>query len=442
MDSFFGREREIASLRKQREISMRQARFTVLTGRRRVGKTELVRKALDDGETPYLHLPITRQPESTLCAQLQEETEAVLNLGIHGQCRRFGELFGELMRESITRPFTLVLDEFQEFDRTNPGIFGDIQALWDRHHVQSRINLVVCGSVNRLMNKIFFSDAEPLYGRNTAKLELKPFEPELIKSVFTHYHAGFSREALLALWTISGGVARYIDMMMAERSFSKKAMIESALGDTSSFIDEGRTVLADEFGTDYGTYFTILASIASGRTTTAELKNAIGTDVGGFLAKLENQYGIVKREQPLFDRENGKNGHYRIDDCFFRFWFRFVFKYRYLIELGRYDRLLEVALRDFDTFSGEALEGYFRWKFASEGRYTRMGRWWDRKGENEIDLVCEDEFEDALDFFEIKREASRIDLDLLRRKSEAFFAKNPEKRKRHVQFSGLSLNDM
>lgn len=442
MVKFFGREHEIDSLRKQREISSRQARFTVVTGRRRIGKTELVRRALDDGKALYLHLPITRQPESTLCAQLQDETEAVLNLGIHGQCRRFGELFGELMKESIRRPFTLVLDEFQEFDRTNPGIFGDIQALWDRHHASSKINLVVCGSVNRLMNKIFFSDAEPLYGRNTAKLEVKPFEPELIKEIFGHYRSTYAKDALLALWTISGGVARYIDMMMADRSFSKKAMIESALSDTSPFIDEGRTVLADEFGPDYGTYFTILASIASGRTTTSEVRNAIGSDVGGFLSKLENQYGIIKREQPIFDRENGKNGHYRIDDCFFRFWFRFVFKYRYLIELGRYDRLLEVAMRDFDTFSGESLEGYFRWKFAAEGRYTRMGRWWDRKGENEIDLVCEDEFENTLDFYEVKREEARIDLDMLRRKSEAFFAKNPAKRERKTRFLGLSLTDM
>ena len=75
MDSFFGREKEIALLRRERETARRAARFTVLTGRRRVGKTALVRKALDDGVLPYVHLPITRQPESTLCGQMQEEAE-------------------------------------------------------------------------------------------------------------------------------------------------------------------------------------------------------------------------------------------------------------------------------------------------------------------------------------------------------------------------------
>ena len=153
---FFGRQDEIAALRRIRSVALESARMTVLTGRRRVGKTALVRQALDDGRIPYVHLPITRQPEVTLCEQLQAECEAVLHLDIHGTCQRFGELFKVLMAESVKRPFTLVLDEFQEFDRTNPGVYGDIQAIWDRYHQKSKVNLVVSGSVNRLMNKIFW----------------------------------------------------------------------------------------------------------------------------------------------------------------------------------------------------------------------------------------------------------------------------------------------
>ena len=210
----------------------------------------------------------------------------------------------------------------------------------------------------------------------------------------------------------------------------------------SSYLSEGRTILAEEFGPDYGTYFTILSSIASGATRTAELKNIVGTDVNGFLTKLENQYALVSKKQPIFARESSKDCHYQIDDCFFRFWFRFVFKYRYLIELGRFDRLLDIASRDFDSFSGLALERYFHWKFECEGRYTRMGGWWDRKGENEIDLVCEDEAENLLVFYEIKRDAARIDLRALAAKRDAFLAKNPDKRKRRISLGGLSLQDM
>ena len=439
---FFGRQEEISALRRIRSAATENARMTVLTGRRRVGKTALVRKALDDGKMPYVHLPITRQPEVTLCEQLQAECEDVLHLGMHGTCRRFGDLFRELMKESVRRPFTLVLDEFQEFDRTNPGVFGDIQAIWDRFHPQSKINLVISGSVNRLMNKIFLSDSEPLYGRNTGRLQLQPFSASLLKEIFRSYRPAYKPADLLVLWTLTGGVARYVDLLMSEKAFSRKAMMETVFDPTSSYLDEGRTILADEFGPDYGTYFTILAVLSSGQTTSAELKNVLGCEVGGYLAKLENQYGVISKKQPLFAKSSSKNCHYQIDDCFFRFWFRFVFKNRYLQELGRYDRMRELAERDFDAFAGYSLERYFIWKMREGTSFTRIGSWWDRKGENEIDLVCEDEAKGLLSFFEVKTDVRRLDLGVLRRKSEAFFAKKPEKRSAKITFGGLSIEDM
>ena len=346
------------------------------------------------------------------------------------------------MQESIRRPFTLVLDEFQEFDHTNPGVFGDIQHIWDKYHGQSKINLVVCGSINRLMKKIFFNDAEPLYGRNTGKLELQPFGVPLLKEIFGFYHPDFSNDDLLALWTVSGGVARYVDMMMSRHAFTRAEMLDLIFSPASSFIDEGRTVLSDEFGTDYGTYFTILAAIASGQNTSAEIKNLLDVDVGGYLSKLEKDYSLISKRQPLFEPTVTKNCHYQIDDCFFRFWFRFVYKNGYLLELGRRDRMRELAARDFDVFSGFALERYFRWKFIGENAYTRIGGWWDRKGENEIDLVCEDEVGGRLDFYEVKHDADRLDMGALKAKSAAFFAKNPTLRTRAVSFAGLSTEDM
>ena len=439
---FYGREDEIDELRKVREISHRFARFTVVTGRRRIGKTELVRQAFDDKTDLYLHLVITKKTEKIQCEKLQEEAVRVLGMTIHGTCTCFSELFEELMKESVSRPFTLVLDEFQEFDRTNPGVFGDIQAIWDRFHPQSKINLVISGSVNRLMNKIFFSDSEPLYGRNTGRLQLQPFGTALLKEIFRSYRPAYKPADLLALWTFTGGVARYVDLLMSERAFSRKAMLDTVFDPTSSYLDEGRTILADEFGPDYGTYFTILAVLSSGQTTSAELKNVLGCEVGGYLAKLENQYGIISKKQPLFEKSSSKNCHYQIDDCFFRFWFRFVFKYQYLIELRRYEELRKIAERDYAVFSGFSLEFFFRRKFIEESRCTRLGGWWDRKGENEIDLVVDDEFAGKLEFVEIKRDAARISLAELKEKGEAFFAKNPDVRSRRTSFVGLSIKDM
>jgi AAA+ ATPase superfamily predicted ATPase len=439
---FFGREIELKELRKVRELSQERSRFTVLTGRRRVGKTELSREAFDDGKTPYLNLPITRQPEVTLCAQLQEEAERVLHLGIHGTCTRFGELFRELMKEAERRPYTLVIDEFQEFDRTNPGVYGDIQHIWDEYHNKTKLNLVVNGSVNRLMNKIFFDDSQPLYGRNTGTLMLKPFGPSLLKEIFRCYKPDYTNSDLLALWTVSGGVARYVDMMMSAHAFTKAEMLEEIFSPLSAYIPEGRTILADEFGSDYGTYFTLLAAISAGQTTSAELKNLLGTEVGGFLAKLEDQYSIVEKKQPIFGKPTSKNAHFQVDDCFFRFWFRFVHKLSYLNELGRRDRMRDIAERDFGVFSDYALERYFTAKIVEDKGCTRIGSWWDRKGENEIDIVCEDEIAETLAFYEVKIDASRFDATRLAEKVEAFFAKNPDKRNLHYKTGLLSIDDM
>ena len=104
--------------------------------------------------------------------------------------------------------------------------------------------------------------------------------------------------------------------------------------------------------------------------------------------------------------------------------------------------LRQIVERDFDAFAGTALERWFRAKFLEEGRYTRIDGWWDRKGENEIDLVCENETDGTLDFREVKTDPPRIDLQALGLKVAAFFRKNPDLRRERFGVGGLSLKDM
>lgn len=439
---FFGRKSELEALRKVRETSRETARFTVVTGRRRIGKTELVKKAFDDGKTDCLYWLVTRRPEKVQCQAFQAAAEKTLGIRIPGRCERFREVLDAVLAVSEARPFTLIVDEFQEFERVDSGIFGDVQSVWDDHQNRAKINLVVCGSVNRLINKIFFNIAEPLYGRNTGRLDLKPFPVSLLKKILAKYHPAYAPEDLLALWTLTGGVARYVDLLMSNRAFTLGSMLKTIFGRITSFVDEGKVVLVEEFGREYGTYFAILAAIASGRTSCAEIKNEIGTEVGGYLTKLEDDYALISKKQPIFEKTSNKNCHYQIDDCFFRFWFRFVYKYQYLIELGRFEELRKLVKQDFNSFAGYALERYFIWKFTEETRCTRLGGWWDRKGENEIDLVVEDEFAGTLDFKEVKIDRTRVDLKALKAKTLAFFAKNPEKQGAKTTIGGLSLKDM
>ena len=439
---FYGREKEISELRQQRDISRKFARFTVVTGRRRIGKTQLIRQAFDDGVSPYIHLVITKKTEKVQCANHQREVERALGITIRGRCERFAELFEDLIKESASRPFTLVLDEFQEFDQVDDSIYAEMAGVWDRYHSDSKINLVVCGSVNRLMNKIFFDDSQPLYGRNTGRLHVEPFDASVLKTIITDFNPRYSKEDLLALWTITGAVPRYVELLMENGATTRDAMIDTVFGGITSFIDEGRNILADEFGKEYGTYFTILAAIASGRTTYAQIVNEVGMEVGGYLTRLETQYGLIAKRRPFLEKTSNKNCIYQINDCFFRFWFRFVFGYSDMIELKRLDDLREIVKRDFNTFAGYSLERYFQWKFMEEAHYCKIAGWWDRKGENEIDLVCEDVKSGKIDFYEVKTNPGRYSDAKLQAKIEKFFEKNPEKRNLGQKSGLLSIADM
>lgn len=437
---FYDREIEIAALREIREKSRRNARFTVVTGRRRVGKTQLIKRAFED--EPYLYLYVSRKAEKDLCSGFQSEIARVLDLPAVGSAQHFEDLFRLVVDASKRRPVTLVIDEFQEFYRVNASVFSAMANIWDDAQKKAKLNLVVCGSVNRLMSKIFKDSSEPLYGRNTGLLHIQPFRISVLREILADHSPRYSNEDLLSLWTMTGGVARYVEQLMDDGAFTRKKMLDSIFRLDSSYLDEGMSILVQEFGKEYGTYFSILSAIASGHTEYSQIKNDVGVDVGAYLAKLESEYGLVRRKVPIFAAQVSKRSNYEIDDCFFRFWFRFVWKNMYLKELQRFDVMRDLAQRDYEIFSGRALEWYFRWKFIEEKKYTRMDSWWDRKGENEIDLVCDDEVSGRIDFFEVKRDKARIDLTALKKKSIAFFEKNPKLAGRKVSFAGLSMADM
>ena len=437
---FYDREEEISALREIRARSREVARFTVVTGRRRVGKTQLLKRAMED--EPFLYFYVSRKSEKDLCEEFQSEISRVLGLTMVGQAERFEILFRAIVEESKKRPVTMIIDEFQEFFRVNPSIFSAMANIWDDAEKSAKINLIVCGSVNRLINRIFKDMSEPLYGRNTGYLHVDPFSVSVLKEILGEHSPDHTKDDLLALWTMTGGVARYVEQLIDDRAFTKKAMMDSVFKRDSPYLEEGIAILVQEFGKEYGTYFSIMSAIASGRTEYSQIKNEVGCEVGSFLAKLETDYGLIKRKVPIFAAGNSKRSVYEIDDCFFRYWFRFVWKNQYLKELQRFDVMRDQAERDYEVFSGYALERYFRWKFLEERRYTRMDAWWDRKGENEIDLVCEDEVADRLDFYEVKHDRKRIDLKMLEEKSEAFFEKNPSLRTRKAGFFGLSTEDM
>jgi hypothetical protein len=437
---FFDRKDEIESLRRIRENARKSAQFTVITGRRRIGKTMLVLKAYED--EPILYFFVGRKAENLLCEDFRGQVEEKLGLKLGGTPKNFAELFDYLMTLSKERSFTLFIDEFQNFARVNPSVFSDMQKLWDLNHEQSKINLLVCGSVYSMMTRVFRDNQEPLYNRQNRFMTIRAFQPSVLKEILQEYNPEYCSEDLLALYSLTGGVAKYVQLLVDDGAITYDSMIDSIVSPDSVFINEGRSILVEEFGKDYDIYFSILAAIAGGKTRRSEIESVIGKQVGGYLTRLEEDYGIIVKEMPLGAKAMGKNAVYNIRDNFFTFWFRFIFKYAHILEINGYEQLRTLIRRDYATFSGKILERYFRAKAVESGRFTQIGRWWNRKGENEIDMIAVNELDHTAEICEIKRNRKNISLSVLEEKAEAMMAQLPMLGGYDLYFKGLDMQDM
>ena len=437
---FYDREQELAFLRETRDAAKNVARFTVVTGRRRIGKTTLIREAYKDESFVYFF--VARKAESDLCEVYQEEISEKLGIPTLGSSRHFSEIFRYLMQLSQTKSFTLVIDEFQDFFRVNKSVYSEMQNIWDEYEKTSKINLVVCGSIYSLMQKIFKNKKEPLYGRNTAEMRVKPFNPSVLKQIMVDAKPDYSKEDLLAMFTFTGGVAKYVGQLVDGGALDKDAMIRHIIGPSSTFLNEGKNNLIEEFGKDYGIYFSILSCIARGKNTRHEIEDVIGKEVGGYLTNLTDEYELISKRQPLFEKSTNKNVRYELDDVFYSFWFRFVFKYNYIIEIENYAKLQEIIGRDYSTFSGLMLERYFHRVAMESGEFTRIGRWWDRRGENEIDMIAEDELNNRVIFYEIKRQAEEISIGVLKQRAEVMLQATHQFKKYDISYKSLSMEEM
>jgi len=437
MQKFYNRENEIALLETIGQRSMTSAEMTFVVGRRRVGKTELLRRTFNQSNTLYFF--VERKNETLLCEEFLQEISLKLSTTIYGQINSFKQVFALLMDISRHEHFTLIIDEFQEFANINASIYSEMQNVWDNKKNLSKINLILCGSVYSLMTKIFQNTKEPLFGRATASLRLKPFDIQTIKSILYDHHPNYSPEDLLAFYVITGGVAKYVEILIKAKAFTKKRIWNEVFAENSLFLNEGKAVLIDEFGKDYGNYFSILSLIASSKTSRSEMESILNGSIGGYLERLENEFGLIRKIRPFGAKPSGKSVKYQIEDNFLNFWFRFIYKYRSAVEIGNFHYLREIVERDYETYSGLILEKYFRQKLIESKKFSAIGNYWDKKGVNEIDIIALNEMEKILVFYEVKRNKTRISIPLLQKKSENIILNFPNYT---TQYKALSMEDL
>jgi AAA+ ATPase superfamily predicted ATPase len=437
---FFNRETELKRLKEIAKNSKKNAQFTVVTGRRRIGKTQLLLQSCEGQSALYFF--VSRKAESFLCLDFIQEISDKLKLPVLGNITSFGKLFDFLMQVSFEKNFTLIIDEFQEFFNINPSVYSEMQHYWDINKNKSKINLIVCGSVFSLMHKIFQKSKEPLFGRATSFMQIYPFKVSVLKDIISSLNNNFKAEDLLAFYAFTGGVAKYVQLLCDNNALTFNKMLNFIIREDSPFITDGKNILIDEFGKDYGIYFTILSLISSGDNTRAVIENCTGKEVGGYLTRLENDYGLINKTTPLFAKTETKNVRYAINDNFFTFWFRFIYKYSHIIEIAQYDELKRIIERDYTTFSGKILERYFREKFIEKGNLTQIGSYWDKTGQNEIDLIAVNQLDKSAHIAEIKRNKKHIQINKLKEKASNMMAKTKRLKDYKIEYHALSMDDM
>lgn len=391
MRTFVDRERELQTL--EREYARKEASFVVAYGRRRVGKTELISRFIQDKRA--LYYLATEEPELQNLESFQALAADFLgnDLMRSAYISRWEDIFREIARscDATHERTVIVIDEFQYLGKANPAYPSIFQRIWDTMLKDANVMLVLCGSLISLMKDQVLSEESPLYGRRTAQIRMGQIP-------FSHYREflpGRSTRELVERYAVTGGVPKYIELF--EDQDDVFAAISANVLDRNGFLyDEPNFLLSREVP-DVGTYFALIRAIAGGAHRPSEISRVFGmkqTSLNKYLKTLID-LDVLEREVPVTESspDKSKKGLYNIKDNFLQFWFKFVLPNLSYLETGR-TAAVERRIREHfvDNHAAFVYEGVCRerlWEMADSGVLDfvpeRVGCWW--SGSDEIDVV-------------------------------------------------------
>lgn len=433
---FYNRETELNILDKMLSQADQSGKMTIITGRRRVGKTMLSLESVKNQKFVYFF--VSKKSEQLLVEDFLAEIRKNFDFPVIGIFRTMSQIFELLIEIGKKEKFTLIIDEFQDFMNVNPSVYGEIQKLWDLNKFNVRMHVMFSGSIYSVMTRLFEHAKEPLFGRADRIIVLQPFNIATIQNILNDHGVNDMR-TLTDYYIITGGIPKYIDLLVTNNVFSFDDMTDFICQEYSPFLNEGKNLLIEEFGKEYSTYFSILSLISSGKTSRPEIESILETPIGGYIERMISTYGIIKSRRPFDSKEQSKTIKYEIVDNFLRFWFRFIHKNNSAIESGNFNYLKEIIQRDYAAYSGTLLEKFFHELFARTGKYNRIGSYWEKGNLNEIDLVAVNDMEKRITIAEIKRNRENISIPALKEKSQTLLKSY---KKYEVEYLALSFENI
>lgn len=413
---FYDRVDELNLLKTIEEKSQNRSYMTLLYGRRRVGKTRLTLEHFKNSK--FLYFFVSRKSDSLLAREFTEEINEKYKPDIFGSPESSADIIKLLFRMGQKEQINVVFDEFQNYEYVNPTIFSTIQKIWGMERENTRVNLIFSGSSVSLLKKIFMGKAEPLFGRLDYRINLQPLKVNVLKEILTD-HGRCTPDNLADLYIFTGGIPKYIDFFIESGAKSFEEFIHSFIFDNSPLMEEGRFSVMEEFGKKYGVYFAILQLLSEGKTKRSEIMSILKDvkEIGGYLNVLEDQnLTLISKNKP-FNQKSNRNIKYNINDPFYQFWFRFIYKNTPVLEAGNFDYLKRLISRDWPVYRGRMFEVFTRTLLKESLLFNRIGSYWDKKGLNEIDVVAVNDDEKYILFGECKLNKMKVSIPQLKAKA-------------------------
>lgn len=226
---FFGRQEEISALQRQLELCEKRvcARMVVVTGRRRVGKTTLILKALENRNATFVYCFVPRiASERNLAGLIAASLTEQLVVKFPPTLTTLAEAVAYLLELSKARPMVLVIDEYQNLEGIAPNFWPQLQKVWDMGKDGAKLLFVMSGSLPSRLERIFGIRTEPLYGHSDVLMTLQPFSTEMMRDVFALEGGDAGPGDFLLLYALTGGVARYVEYFVDNEAITGKAMLQ------------------------------------------------------------------------------------------------------------------------------------------------------------------------------------------------------------------------
>ena len=386
MNKFIDRHTELEILSDLYKTG--KSEFVVIYGRRRLGKTSLIKEFTKGKKHCYFLADKAGeklQINSLASVMATSMSENLLeNIELSSWYDLF-ELFDRVRNKK--EKFIFVIDEFQYLCQTQSAFSSYIQKWWDEHWKSDNIMLILCGSVTSMMYRETMEYNAPLYGRASAHILLSPFKAEYLKEF---YSSATDSNTLVEFYSLSGGVPRYIELFEKYTNY-RDAVISLILNKNSILYSEAKYLLQEEV-TSPNTCWSILNAIANGSTKISELGNKLGLPANQLTRYIEllKDLFLVHREVPVLEKNpmKSKKGVYAVSDPYIRLWFGCVYPYESFLEFGEKEKILDKLfplLHTHTAYCFEVLARDYVKRHFEKYDCIKVGRQW--SGNYEIDVA-------------------------------------------------------